>query len=73
MNLEQNDLIKLTTATMPYGKYAGRQLIDLPESYVVWFHTQGFPQNELGKLLGLLYEIKLNGLEDLIEPLKSFR
>ncbi len=73
MNLNQNELIKLTTVTMPFGKHAGRLLIDLPESYVLWFYDQGLPEGELGKLLGLLYEIKLNGLEDLIEPLKSSR
>ena len=72
MNFEQNDLIKLTTIKMPFGKYAGRLLIDLPETYVVWFYSQGFPNTELGKLLGLLYEIKLNGLEDLVEPLRNF-
>ena len=71
MNLEQNDLIKLTTVEMPFGKYQGRLLIDLPESYVLWFYDQGFPQGELGKLLGLLYEIKLNGLDDLINPLRE--
>lgn len=73
MNLAQNDLIKLTTVTMPFGKYQGRLLIDLPESYVVWFYGQGFPKTELGKLLGLLYEIKLNGLEDLVNPLRDMR
>ena len=73
MNLEQNDLIKLTTVVMPFGKYQGRPLIDLPESYVLWFYDQGFPQGELGKLLGLLYEIKLNGLDDLINPLREMR
>lgn len=73
MNLEQNDLIKLTTVVMPFGKYQGRLLIDLPESYVLWFYDQGFPQGELGKLLGLLYEIKLNGLDDLINPLREMR
>lgn len=73
MNFEQNDLIKLTTVSMPFGKYKGRQLIDLPESYVLWFYDQGLPKNELGKLLGLLYEIKLNGLDDLINPLKDMR
>ena len=72
MNFEQNDLIKLTTVKMPFGKYAGRPLIDLPETYIVWFYSQGFPNTELGKLLGLLYEIKLNGLEDLVEPLRNF-
>ena len=71
MNFEQNDLVKLTTVTMPFGKYQGRLLIDLPESYVLWFYDQGFPKGELGKLLGLLYEIKLNGLDDLINPLRE--
>lgn len=73
MNFEQNDLIKLTRVTMPFGKYQGRLLIDLPESYVLWFYDQGFPQGELGKLLGLLYEIKLNGLDDLVNPLREIR
>lgn len=67
---EQNDLLKLINTPMPFGKYKGAMLIDLPESYVVWFHAQGFPEGNLGILLGLLYEIKLNGLEDLIKPLK---
>lgn len=67
---EQNELVKLATTPMPFGKYKGTLLIDLPEPYVVWFHGQGFPQGQLGLLLGLLYEIKLNGLEDLVRPLK---
>ena len=71
MNFEQNDLVKLTKVSMPYGKYTGTLLIDLPEPYVVWFHSQGFPKGELGNLLGLLYEVKLNGLEDIIRPLKE--
>jgi len=64
-----NELHKLKTMTMPFGKYKGYALIDLPEPYVVWFHTNGFPEGELGKLLGLLYEIKLNGLEHLVTSL----
>lgn len=71
MNFEQNELIKLTKVTMPFGKYAGRLLIDLPESYVLWFFDKGFPKGELGMLLGLLYEIKLNGLDDLVNPLRE--
>lgn len=62
-----NDLLKLKTYTMPFGKHKGVCLIDLPEPYVVWFQTNGFPEGELGKLLGLLYEIKLNGLEHLVK------
>jgi uncharacterized protein (DUF3820 family) len=64
-------LIKLARMPMPFGKYAGKMLIDLPEPYVVWFHGKGFPKGELGQLLGLLYEIKLNGLEELVYPLKQ--
>ena len=67
----QNDLEKIATMRMPFGKYQGRALIDLPEPYVVWFHTNGFPEGELGRLLGLLYEIKLNGLEHLVRELKK--
>lgn len=67
----QNELVKLANTPMPFGKYQGTMLIDLPESYVVWFHAQGFPEGQIGQLLGLLYEIKLNGLEELVRPLKQ--
>ncbi len=66
----QNELQKLKNMTMPFGKYKGTCLIDLPEPYVVWFHTNGFPEGELGRLLGLLYEIKLNGLEHLVRKVE---
>jgi hypothetical protein len=56
---------------MPFGKYAGRRLIDLPEPYIVWFAQQGFPPGKLGELLRAVYEIKLNGLEYLFEPLRG--
>ena len=68
--MNTNDLEKLATATMPFGKYQGTLLIDLPETYVVWFHSKGFPEGALGQLLGLLYEIKLNGLEYLVHSLQ---
>ena len=64
--MEQNDLKTLATMPMPFGKYKDTLLIDLPEPYVVWFHSKGFPEGKLGRLLGLLYEIKVNGLEDLV-------
>jgi uncharacterized protein len=66
-----NDLLKLKITQMPFGKYKGLPLIELPEPYVVWYHTKGFPEGELGKLLGLLYEIKLNGLEYLVHQMDS--
>ena len=71
--LESNPqlLFKLARYRMPFGRYENTLLIDLPEPYVVWFSNKGFPKGELGELLALLYEIKLNGLEYLFDPLKS--
>lgn len=63
-------LLKVARTRMPFGRYAGRRLVDLPEPYVVWFSQQGFPRGELGELLRLVYEIKVNGLEYLLEPLR---
>ena len=54
---------------MPYGKYRGRRLIDLPEPYLVWMARSGFPAGTLGQSLALAYEIKLNGLEAMIVPI----
>ncbi|MFA5584529.1 MAG: DUF3820 family protein [Bacteriovoracaceae bacterium] len=70
MKDSHSDLEKLATVAMPFGKYRGVPLIDLPEPYVVWFYTEGLPEGELGRLLGLLYEIKLNGLEHLVNSLR---
>jgi uncharacterized protein (DUF3820 family) len=64
-------LLKLVSTRMPFGKYAGRCLVDLPEPYVVWLAQRGFPPGELGNLLRSVYEIKLNGLEYLFGPLKK--
>ena len=64
-------LLKLAKAVMPYGKYAGVRLVDLPEPYVIWFSQKGFPKGELGEMLKNVYEIKVNGLEFLFEPLKE--
>lgn len=61
----------LVTMQMPFGKYKGRLICDLPESYLVWFHQEGFPPGKLGEMIATLYEIKLNGLEYLLEPLKK--
>ena len=66
---EKAHLLKLATAKMPFGKYAGNLLIDLPEPYVVWFNRKGFPKGELGQMLSEIYEIKVNGLEYLFDPI----
>jgi len=68
--LAHKDILQLATYRMPFGKHAGELLIDLPEPYVVWFHNKGFPNGELGRMLGITYEIKVNGLEGLFKPLK---
>jgi len=64
-------LLKFANAKMPFGKYAGRLLIDLPEPYVVWFRQKGFPKGELGEMFSLLYEIKVNGLDYLFDPFRQ--
>ena len=63
-------LLKLARARMPFGKHQGCLLVDLPETYVVWFAQQGFPDGEIGRLLKEVYEIKVNGLEFLFDKIK---
>jgi uncharacterized protein (DUF3820 family) len=64
------ELLKLTKTRMPFGKYKGRLLIDLPKPYVMWFANKGFPEGELGQMLNILHEVKVNGLEYLLKPLR---
>ena len=64
-------MLKLARYKMPFGKYKDYLLVDLPEPYVVWFANKGFPEGELGKLLAIVLEIKVNGLEYLFQPLKE--
>ncbi len=64
-------MLKLAKIRMPFGKYKGRRLIDLPEPYVVWFSRKGFPTGQLGDMLRMVYEIKVNGLEYLFKPLRN--
>lgn len=66
-----DDLLELSRARMPFGKYQGSLLIDLPEPYVIWFANTGFPDGKLGRMLQAVYEIKVNGLEYLFAPLRG--
>ena len=64
-------LVQIARMRMPFGRYEGRRLIDLPEPYVVWFRNRGFPPGRLGVLLATLYEIKANGLEPMLAALRE--
>ena len=66
---DEAELIATVNQVMPFGRFKGTKLIDLPEPYVVWFKTEGFPNGYLGRRLALMYEIKANGLEPLLRPL----
>jgi uncharacterized protein (DUF3820 family) len=63
-------LLDLVNMKMPFGKYKDYKICDIPEYYLVWYHQKGFPEGKLGVLLATMYEIKLNGLEYLLKPLK---
>jgi len=64
-------LLELVRMKMPFGKYKDTVLCDLPVSYLEWFHREGFPKGKLGMLLATMYEIRINGLEKLLQPLKK--
>ncbi|QNF35689.1 DUF3820 family protein [Adhaeribacter swui] len=64
-------LLDLVRQKMPFGKYKGTLLCDLPISYLEWFHKEGFPTGKLGMQLSTIYEIKVNGLTYLLEPIKK--
>lgn len=67
--LEKPLLIKIANTVMPFGKYKGRFLIDLPEAYLLWFNRQGFPENELGRMLEIVLSLKVDGVDSLLRPL----
>ena len=69
LGFDGQDLLKLATWQMPFGKYSGSFLIDLPEAYLLWFNKNGFPDGQLGKLMRLCLELKIEGLDALIKPL----
>jgi uncharacterized protein (DUF3820 family) len=75
MNGQENGnqiLLDIVQTKMPFGKYKDKLICDLPESYLVWFKQQEFPKGKLGMMLQTMYEIRLNGLEYLLKPLRKF-
>ncbi|MET4081214.1 uncharacterized protein (DUF3820 family) [Pedobacter sp. UYP30] len=66
----QNALKELVEMEMPFGKYKGKLICNLPEDYLLWFKGKGFPKGKLGDLMATMFEIRLNGLEYLLDPLK---
>lgn len=69
--MQAKDIELLVQWTMPYGKYKGRLLADLPGHYLAWFAREGFPEGELGRLLALMHELDHNGLSGLLAPLRQ--
>ena len=71
MMMDAEQLQRLVTTPMPYGKYKGRLLADLPGDYLNWFAREGFPPSDIGRLLALMHEIDHNGLSSLLAPLRK--
>jgi uncharacterized protein (DUF3820 family) len=69
--MKPEDLQRLVTVTMPFGKYQGRLIADLPSAYLSWFARKGFPRGDLGNLLALMLELDHNGLRSLLDPLRK--
>jgi uncharacterized protein (DUF3820 family) len=69
--MDSHDLERLVTLAMPFGKYKGRLIADLPGHYLNWFAREGFPRGEIGRLLALMQELDHNGLRPLLEPLRK--
>ncbi len=71
--MQPDDLQKLLSTAMPYGKHKGQIIANLPGNYLNWFAREGFPKSEIGRLLQLMQEIDHNGLSSLLEPLRKSR
>lgn len=69
--MNPDDLNKLVTVAMPFGKHKGTLIADLPGNYLTWFAREGFPPGEIGRLLALMHEIDHNGLSGLLKPLRN--
>lgn len=68
--MNPEDLLRLVTVEMPFGKHQGRLIADLPGNYLNWFAREGFPPGDIGRLLALMHEIDHNGLGGLLDPLR---
>ncbi|AUC15937.1 hypothetical protein BTO06_12595 [Tenacibaculum sp. SZ-18] len=71
MDTDKKFLIETAHMKMPFGKYKGTYLVDIPEYYLVWYKNKGFPAGKLGKMMALVYELQLNGLESILRKIKS--
>jgi uncharacterized protein (DUF3820 family) len=69
--MKPEDLVKLVTQPMPFGKHEGTLIADLPPTYLAWFAREGFPKGEIGRLLALMHEIDHNDLRSLLAPLRG--
>ncbi len=69
--MKPEDLERLVTLAMPFGKHKGTLIADLPGNYLAWFAREGFPKGEIGRLLRLMHEIEHNGLAGLLTPLRQ--
>lgn len=68
---DPNHLVELANYKMPFGKFKGRYLVDLPEAYYIWFAQKGFPEGKLGDMMREMQQIKINGLEGLLHHLRD--
>ncbi len=71
--MDSKILLDLVKVRMPFGKYKDYVLCDIPVSYLEWMHTKGWPAGRLGQQLATIYEIKINGLEEILKPLRNGR
>lgn len=69
--MQPEDLLRLVRLEMPFGKFQGRLLADLPSHYLAWFARSGFPKGDIGRLLELMHELDINGLRGLLAPLRD--
>lgn len=71
MRPDHDFLVQTAKMKMPYGKYKGTYLSEIPEYYIVWYKNKGFPEGKLGKMMELVYELQLNGIEDILRKIRS--